>query len=196
MLGKLKVGLTMVTAAALISGCSIKQTVDPARISPAVAPEICMIPAAGVRQSLSDAYGSALQAKGFRLRNLPTGTSPSRCPLSTTYTGTWKWDLALYMRHAEFVVYEDGRRIGTALYDARSGSGRLDKFIDAEAKVNELVGQLFPSGASGLGQRPAAQAQHPRDIGSAAKAQQVEALKASGVGYEEYQRRYREIMGQ
>ena len=66
------------------------------------------------------------------------------CPLLTTYTANWRWDLALYMAYAELTVFRDGNEIGKATYDALMGGGRMDKFIKADEKVRELVSQLFP----------------------------------------------------
>jgi hypothetical protein len=48
------------------------------------------------------------------------------------------------MSYADIRVFMNGRETGSAVYDARSGGGRLDKFIDAEGKIAELVEELFP----------------------------------------------------
>lgn len=184
-----------VVALMVLTGCSIKQVVDPAKLSPSLAPEICMISSPGVRQGFTEAYSRSLQRKGFTIRVLPAGSSPSICPLSTSYIGTWKWDLALYMRNADIEVFENGRRVGRATYDASNGSGRLDKFIDAESKINELTDQLFPVGASGLGQLPDTTKSPHEAEGASTKAEQLRELMNAPVSYEEYQRRYQEIMG-
>ena len=179
----------------LLSGCSIKQQVDPAKLTATLAPDICLIPGNGVRDGFTTAYGDALRGKGFSVRTLHMGASPSRCPLSTTYTGNWRWDFALYMSYADIRVFEGGRQVGRAVYDARSGGGRPDKFINAESKIIELTDQLFPVGISGLGQAPsplpaAAQEQ-------VSKEQQLHELRSTpGLSYEEYTRRYREISEQ
>ncbi|WP_312713452.1 Sbal_3080 family lipoprotein [Stutzerimonas nitrititolerans] len=141
---------TLITAIA-ISGCSIKQTVTPATLSAELAPEICMIPALNLRAGFTSAYQASLVEKGFRTRLMASGSSPDRCALATTYIGRWGWDLALYMKHADIRVYEQGRQVGQAEYDARWGGGRLDKFISAEDKIAELTHQLFPNGAASLG---------------------------------------------
>ncbi|WP_312679853.1 Sbal_3080 family lipoprotein [Stutzerimonas nitrititolerans] len=190
------IGLALAIASML--GCSIKQTVDPAQLSPTLQPEICMIAAPGVREGFTHAYGAALQSKGFTLRQLPAGSSPSRCPLSTTYTGTWRWDVALYMRYAEIGVFEGGKRVGRAVYDARSGGGRLDKFIDAESKIHELADELFPNGAALLGQRPAVVATSVSEAATGRSRGELlqELQDTPGLSYEEYQRRYQAIMEQ
>ncbi|MFP5423403.1 MAG: Sbal_3080 family lipoprotein [Gammaproteobacteria bacterium] len=184
--------LPALTTLMLLSGCSIKQQVDAATLTASLAPDICLIPGKGVRDGFTTAYGDALRDKGFSVRTLHMGASPSRCPLSTTYTGNWRWDFALYMSYADIRVFERGRQVGKAVYDARSGGGRPDKFISAESKIIELTDQLFPTGTSGLGQASAplptaAQTQ-------VSKEQQLHELRNTpGLSYEEYTRRYKEI---
>ena len=186
---------TLITAIA-ISGCSIKQTVTPATLSAELAPEICMIPALNLRAGFTSAYQASLVEKGFRTRLMAPGSSPDRCALATTFIGRWGWDLALYMKHADIRVYEQGRQVGQAEYDARWGGGRLDKFISAEEKIAELTGQLFPNGAAGLGRVPAPV---PADGAAplsreAYRQQQLQRLMDEGLSYEEYQHRYRQLM--
>jgi hypothetical protein len=128
-----------------LTGCSIKQTATPVALTPSQAPEICMIPAEGLRAGFNTVYTAQLRSKGFETRELPPGTPANRCALSTTYIGKWSWDLALYMTYADILVFENGRQVGQAQYDATWGSGRPDKFIDAQSKIIEMTNQLFPN---------------------------------------------------
>ena len=141
--------LTSATAFAFacitLSGCSIKQTVTPVALSAARSPEICMIPAEGLRAGFNTTYTAQLRSKGFQTRELPPGTTPGSCALSTTYIGQWSWDLALYMSYADIQVFENGRQVGQALYDSTSGGARMGKFIDAQSKIIEMTNQLFPN---------------------------------------------------
>lgn len=142
---------TVLAALVLGAGCSIKQTVTPAVMSSEMTPEICLIPAEGLRKGFNTTYDALLRKKGFQTRQIPPGSSPSSCRLSTTYIGTWSWDLALYMSYADIRVFEDGKQVGHAEYDSRHGGGRvIDKFIDAEEKITEMTDLLFPAGAAGL----------------------------------------------
>lgn len=102
--------------------------------------------------------------------------------------------MALYMSFADIRVYENGRQVGKAVYDSRGGAGRPDKFISAESKIAELTDQLFPKGASGLGRTPVLLP--PAEQAKLSKEDQIRALQQEGLSYEEYQRRYRLIMGQ
>ncbi|KPW40614.1 Lipoprotein [Pseudomonas coronafaciens pv. atropurpurea] len=189
----------ILTSAFLASGCSIKQTITPVELSSNLAPDICMIPAEGLREGFNTTYVRLLTEKGFNTRQLPPGSSPSSCPLTTTYIGTWSWDMAIYMSYADIRVYQFGQQVGQAEYDSRWGGGRvIDKFIIAEKKITEMTNQLFPKGAAGL--------EGGKDtnsiIGSSAltkeayQQQQLDRLKEQGLPYAEYQKRYKQIMAE
>jgi len=134
----------MIAGFFILSGC-ISQTIDPVKTSQTLTPNICMTAKKkGVRQGFTDTYRTALQGKGFTVKQLPPASNPSDCHLSTQYTAIWRWDLALYMSYAEIKVYENGRPAGQAVYDARKAGLALTKFVDAESKILELVDELFP----------------------------------------------------
>jgi hypothetical protein len=190
-----------------VSGCSIKQNVTPAAFVSTQAPQICMIPAQGLRQGFHTTYKQQLVNKGFEVRELQPSASPSECALSTRYVGNWSWDLALYMVYADITVFQQGRQIGQAKYDAKWGGARLDKFIDAEQKIIELTDQLFPQGAPipaspsrPAGVLSAASSIEPGGLEppskEAYKQQQLQRLLEQDLPYEQYQERYRQIMAQ
>jgi len=133
----LLVGLALVA-------CSIKQNVRPVTSADLATREICIRENKTVREGFLEAYRQALESKGFSVRMLDPDAGIRACPLLTTYTANWRWDLALYMAYAELTVFRDGNEIGKATYDALMGGGRMDKFIKADEKVRELVSQLFP----------------------------------------------------
>lgn len=186
--------LLLVTAALFTTGCSIKQSVSPAELSPDLAPEICAIPGIGVRAGFTTTYLQLLRDKGFNTRLLGPGSNPALCRVSTTFTGTWRWDLLLYMSYADIRVYADGAQVGHAEYDARWGGGRPDKFISAEKKIAELTNQLFPKGASGLGATSTTRAADAPLEKGAYRQQQLQKLMDEKLTYEQYQQRYRQLM--
>ena len=141
------VSMRLIAAPALalaLTGCSITQTVTPVSLSTTQSPEICTIPAEGLREGFNTTYTAQLRSKGFHTRELPPGSPPASCALSTTYIGKWSWDMALYMSFAQIQVFENGRQVGQALYDSTSGGARMGKFIDAQNKIIEMTNQLFP----------------------------------------------------
>ncbi|HWU99350.1 MAG TPA: Sbal_3080 family lipoprotein, partial [Oxalicibacterium sp.] len=100
-----------------------------------------------VKNSFVESYKRALIQKGYEVKLLPANASLIECPITSTYTANWQWDLALYMAYAQVIVYNNAKPVGSASYDARRGGGNMNKFIDADKKIHELVNQLFPSGA-------------------------------------------------
>lgn len=126
----------------VLGGCSIKQTVNPVVLT-GQPTEICIIRNEKVREGFIEAYTEALKTKNIPVRTLGGGASLNECNVTSTYTAHWAWDLALYMKYAEIKVYRAAALVGEAVYDATWGGGRLDKFINAENKIRELVNELF-----------------------------------------------------
>ncbi|WP_076919766.1 Sbal_3080 family lipoprotein [Pseudoalteromonas sp. SK18] len=64
------------------------------------------------------------------------------CNAVAYYVANWRWDLALYMAYANIWIkdIETNEKIAQASY--RTGGG-LDKFINAEEKIIELIDGMF-----------------------------------------------------
>ena len=140
--------LVFASLALLCLGCAIHQRVEP--VPRLESREICIVNNPNVREGFLAAYQGALAVKGFKTRLLDPTALPDACPLTSTYTANWRWDLALYMAFADISIFADGRRVGRAVYDSLGGGGNLGKFINAEEKIKELVELLFPTvGSSG-----------------------------------------------
>jgi hypothetical protein len=139
-----KLSLALATVL-LLSGCAIHQRVTP--VASIDAPEICVIENATVRQGFVEQLRNSLAGKGYQVRMVPVASPTGVCPVSVSYTASWRWDLALYMAYAEIKVYSNGMPAGEAIYDSTGGSGNPGKFIDASTKIRELVDQLFPAKA-------------------------------------------------
>jgi hypothetical protein len=141
--------VVVVLVAAFTSGCSIKQSVRPVDFS-GQPMEVCILKNEDVRQGFLDAYTGALNEKNVKVKLLPETASLNECITTSTYTARWAWDLALYMKYAEIKVYRSAALVGVAVYDATWGGGRLDKFINAENKIRELVDELFSTSRARL----------------------------------------------
>ena len=126
-----------------LGACTITQTVDPVAEVPTN--EVCIIENPQVREGFLPELKNSLRSKNAQVRVLSADATTTDCLIVATYVARWKWDLAMYMSYAEINVYHKGQIAGKALYDATSGSGNMGKFIDAEPKIQELVGQLFPT---------------------------------------------------
>lgn len=134
---------TMALTAALW-GCAITQNVTPlARLD---AKQVCIVEnPAVVQEGFLVAYRRVLQDKGYAVQTLPPGSALTACPVTSTYTANWRWDLALYMACADIRVFKDGQQSGQAVYDALEGGLNMSKFIRGEEKIAELVDKLFPN---------------------------------------------------
>jgi len=135
--------LLIALAISALHGCSIRQNVRPVESTENLT-EVCVLKNNKVRDGFLKAYVKALRSKGYQVRILEENASLIECPITSTYSANWAWDMALYMRYAEIKVYKNAALAGEAIYDSTWGSARLDKFIDAEAKIRELTDQLFP----------------------------------------------------
>jgi hypothetical protein len=130
---------------ALLAGCAINQTVRP--LDAFDDTQVCVIKNPAVRPSVMAAYRKVLSDKGYTVRELPESAPITECRVTSTYEANWHWDLAMYMHYTQFRVFVDGKEKGVATYDARHGGANMNKFIDADKKIAELVNQLFPGGA-------------------------------------------------
>ncbi|HEY1042861.1 MAG TPA: Sbal_3080 family lipoprotein [Telluria sp.] len=135
----------IVASALALAACTIQQTVQP--VTQVVSKTVCVVENTGVKPGFLEAYRRTLTGKGYQVRQLPPTAALTECPVTSTYSANWRWDMALYMEYAEINVYNNAQPVGKATYDARSGGGNMSKFIDADKKVAELADKLFPGGA-------------------------------------------------
>ena len=126
----------------LLSGCNIKQNIKPA--STLSVKEICIVNNPPVRLGFLTAYTKELHKKGYRTKLLVENSPLNSCKVVSTYMGRWSWDMALYLAYADIKVYQNAQLVGSAVYDSRSGSANMSKFIKGDEKISELTNQLFP----------------------------------------------------
>lgn len=126
----------------LLGACAITQNVSP--VEPFDGKEICVIENPAVIQAaFLPTYQQKLEGKGFTVRVLPADAKVTDCPVTSTYTANWRWDLALYMAYADLRIFTNGKQAGQATYDSLSGGANMAKFIKADVKIGELVDELF-----------------------------------------------------
>jgi hypothetical protein len=131
----------------LLVGCAINQTVKP--VERFVGTQVCIVTNPAVSQAgFLATYTRILTEKGFTVRQLSPGSPVTECPVTSTYTANWRWDLGLYMAFADIKVFSNGQQSGQAVYDAMRGGANMNKFIKGETKIAELVNQLFPGRAN------------------------------------------------
>ena len=137
----IKASMLIIFISLFLSGCSIKQNIEPAELTNDA--QLCIIENKAVREGFLVELVKVLDEKGIRYIVVDRGYSKGNCEWTVNYTANWTWDLALYMSYASITVYRNGTLDGSAVYDSRSGGANLSKFIDAESKIRELVEQLM-----------------------------------------------------
>ena len=124
----------------LTSSCAINQSVEPSEVTDNS--EVCIIEDPSVREGFLEELKKVLDEKDINYKVVDKQTALA-CEWTVTYLARWTWDMALYMSYAEIKVYRNGQLDGQAVYDATKGSFNLNKFIDAEPKIRELVEELM-----------------------------------------------------
>lgn len=133
--------LVLCSFSLFLSSCSIKQTVEPAELEREA--QVCVVKNSAVRASFLDALENILLEKDISYKLVDKENTPKECEWTVTYVAKWSWDLALYMSYAEIKVLHNGVLDGEAIYDSTLGGANMNKFIDAEEKLRELVNELL-----------------------------------------------------
>lgn len=180
-----------------LTGCSITQTVDP--IKATNVSQVCVLD--NPKVLMDDFQGELqrqIQAKGLATKQY-SNARPADCSHYLEYTANWGWDMAMYLTYAEMRVYDHEGLAGQAVYDARRGGGRLDKFGRTAEKIHPLIDQLFGATSAGPLAVPAVTAAEPSSSSgaseTAARLQEIQRLKDQGViTEEEYARKRQAIL--
>jgi hypothetical protein len=90
---------------------------------------------------------ASLAERGFTVRQLPPGSMPGTCTTTVFYTASWGRDAsARVLATAQLRVWRGGRMASEAVYDAtRSSLLDLRRYRSAEARIDGMVDQLFPT---------------------------------------------------
>jgi hypothetical protein len=152
---KTKLGIPVLFAVCIaLTACSITQTVEPIRS--AQVSRVCVLNNTDV---LMDDFQPEMQ-KQIELKGIPTqvytGNRPSECSHHLEYSANWQWDMAVYLVYADLRIYDAQGLAGHAMYNARSGGGRLDKFGRTAEKLRPLIDELFGSVPVGAALAPLA----------------------------------------
>jgi hypothetical protein len=107
--------------------------------------DICIVQNDSVRKGFVETYTRVLVEKGYAVKELPASAGLAACPVTSTYRARWLWNPAFSPEYVEIRVYDNGKQIGHAVYDASRG-GLSTTNVTAEDKIAELVNQLFPAG--------------------------------------------------
>lgn len=139
---RLLTGLLILTSYTVLTGCTAV-TVKPIPADSLIE-HICI--QANPRVTIRD-FVSVMQ-EGFTNHGITsqyvTGSLPSGCEYSATYTARRSWDLATYLTEAQIDVLRDGRQIASANYHMK-GKGGLSptKWAGTRSKILPVIDELF-----------------------------------------------------
>ncbi|WP_278369416.1 Sbal_3080 family lipoprotein [Pseudoalteromonas lipolytica] len=147
--------LSVVTAVAtVLAGCAAKQ--DVSHFEAEVPKTVCIAEHQAVKEGVVTALESGFAKHNVKTRVIPanyvlkhqayqtdiTSANTDGCDAVAFYVANWHWDLALYMAYANIWVMDPEQKETIAQASYRTGGG-LDKFIDANDKIIELVDAMF-----------------------------------------------------
>lgn len=125
------------------AGCSITTRVDPLPAGPLTS--VCV----QENEAVWSKDFLPLLRDQFSRHGIATtvyqGEKPADCRYHVEYEARWDWDLAVYLKYADVRVFDDSALIGQATYDARNGSGRVDKLGHTDQKFVPLLDALLAS---------------------------------------------------
>lgn len=176
-----------------LSGCSISQTIDPiktpiSRVCVHENPKVLM-------DEFQPELEKQIRGKGFQTKSYKD-TQPNDCSHRLEYTANWAWDMAMYLTYADIRVFDRNGLAGKAIYDARSGGGRLDKFGRTAEKIRPLIDELFGSAPQGPVAVQPTTWEHVVDSqpDTAARLRELDSLKEQGLVTDEEYARKRQVI--
>ena len=188
--------LTFLLLALALSGCSITKSIDPIK---AEITQVCVLDNPKVfMDEFQPELQRQIEEKGFPTK-VYSGARPADCSHHLEYTANWQWDMAMYLTYAEFRVYDRMGLAGQAVYNARNGGGRLDKFGRTAEKIRPLLDELFGSATHGpIPVRPTTwEAVVDGQVDNAARLRELDSLKEQGlVTEDEYAQKRQAILGE
>jgi len=142
-----------VVSLSLLSGCA-HQEISRFHTQPT---QVCIAKHDAVKGSFLQSLQEGFEANGTKIKIVQAeyikvkkgeyspivdSNDVSDCDAIAFYVANWNWDLGWYMIYADIWITDSQRKakIAQATFNASSG---LDKYIDADAKVLELVDELY-----------------------------------------------------
>lgn len=126
----------------LSTGCTITRKVSPIAAGTAIQAIAIQRNQKVLMDEFHPELVSQIEQLGFTVESYDR-VRPESTPFNLVYTANWQWDMAMYLTYFQAIVLKDGKKIGEIEYDARNGSGRMDKFGGTADKIRPLLIDLF-----------------------------------------------------
>jgi len=187
----IRLTLPLLAAAMLLGGCTAMQ------VTPLQSASNQMCIEENLKVKVSD-FVPVLQ-QGFARHGIATQLHSriprEQCPYVVTYTARRSWDVVPYLSSAEITVLGPRRQtLAKANYHLRGKGGlSLMKWQGTQSKIDPLIDELLHGtqlSAVAVPSQQTGEAQPTRKN----MAEQLRDLQQQDIGYEDYQRAYRQIM--
>jgi len=127
----------------LLSGCSTKTVVPVSseyQLNHVCIEDNLKVKVGGFLGVVTDIFNE----HGISTEKYEINDKPTYCEVKMTYTATQKWDMAIYLNHAELRLYKNNQKIGYAEYHLTGGGGLdLSKWASVKSKMTPIVEELL-----------------------------------------------------
>ncbi|MES2693297.1 MAG: Sbal_3080 family lipoprotein [Verrucomicrobiota bacterium] len=134
--------LPLLLASLFASGCAISKNVQSVQKGTAVQTIYVGHNDRVLMKDCTNEIVTQLKSLGFDAQRYD-GDRPKEAKQYLTYTANWQWDIAMYLTYFRATLYDDGRVLGEAEYDAKMGGANLAKFGTTADKLKPLLTQLL-----------------------------------------------------
>lgn len=132
----------LIASTFVFAGCATnKGVVELTKVDEAVK-KITVVKNAETRESVLPVLTNWLEENNVEYNVVNSSSDTATGETVLTYQASWSWDMALYMRSAEFKVAKNEIPVGIARFDALQYGG-FGKFGDAESRIKILMDVLF-----------------------------------------------------
>ncbi len=138
---KLKLILPLLIVS-LLSGCAISKNVQSADSNTRIQKIYVKDNPKVLMDGLLPEIVTQLQQLGFESEAY-TGDRPTNARHYITYTANWNWDMAMYLTYFRATLYDEGRVLGEAEYDAKMGGANMGKFGKTAEKIRPLLTEML-----------------------------------------------------
>ncbi|RFF29953.1 Sbal_3080 family lipoprotein [Wenzhouxiangella sediminis] len=132
----------IVVAVTFLAGCAISENVVPVDSDKTIEKVYVRYSDDVHMEGLNDELVSQFRSLGFDAE-LYRGDTPDAAQHTFIFTANWAWDLAMYLTYFHGTLYEEGRMLGEAEYDARSGGSNFGKFGPTASKIKPLLTEMM-----------------------------------------------------
>lgn len=126
------------------SGCAISKNVQPVQRGTAIQTIYVAHNDRVLMKDCTDEIVKQINGLGFVGKRYD-GERPAGSKHYITYTANWNWDMAMYLTYFRATLYEEGRVLGEAEYDAKMGGANMMKFGRTAEKLRPLLMELLSS---------------------------------------------------